>query len=253
MNKFVAVFAAIVLASPAYAGPAVPGPAQSQSALVGCIYTSAGVTLTDTNNQAALQCNSTGQLITSGSGGGGGGAATIADGADVTQGAKADTVCATSTGTCTVTALIKKLNTLIDTLNTNVTSPVPAGTNTVGGTTPVASATGGATPSTVISAATTNATNLKGSAGTLYHLAGYGNTATPAYLSLYNTAGTPTCGTGIVYEMLIPSNSTSGAGAVEDFGVGLNFSTGIGYCITTAAAGTGSVALGANIISFSSK
>lgn len=42
--------------------------------------------------------------------GGGGGAVTVADGADVTQGAKADAVCGTATGTCTEIALLKFLN-----------------------------------------------------------------------------------------------------------------------------------------------
>lgn len=47
---------------------------------------------------------------TGGGGGGSGGAVTIADGADVTLGAKADSVCGTATGTCSDTALLKYLN-----------------------------------------------------------------------------------------------------------------------------------------------
>lgn len=56
----------------------------------------------------------TGSPFFSGGGGGsgvGGGAATIADGADVMEGAKADSVCGTDTGTCSLSQLIKRLNT----------------------------------------------------------------------------------------------------------------------------------------------
>lgn len=60
---------------------------------------------------------------TCGSGGGGGGAVTIADGADVTLGAKADAACGTATGTCTLIALTKYLNTLAGTaIPVNVSS-----------------------------------------------------------------------------------------------------------------------------------
>lgn len=142
-----------------------------------------------------------------------------------------------------------------------VNAALPAGTNLLGktgidqttpgttnGVSPVAAATGGATPFTLTLANSTNATNVKNAAGTLYHIAVYGVTATPAWLSLYNNAGTPTCGTGIVYQVLIPANSTSGAGAVEDFGNGMNFSTGIAYCVTTGIAGTGSVAANSGVV-----
>jgi hypothetical protein len=62
-------------------------------------------------------CSSSNPLQTTSSGGGGG-AVTVADGADVTLGAKADSVCGTATGTCTLEALIKYLN-------TQVSSPPP--------------------------------------------------------------------------------------------------------------------------------
>lgn len=107
---------------------------------------------------------------------------------------------------------------------------------------PVASATGGYSLFTLTPAASTNATNVKASAGTVGHISVYNNSATIYYLTLYNTSGTPTCGTSIVYEVAIPGNSTSGGGAVEDIAAGLNFSTGIGLCVTSGIAGTGSAA-----------
>lgn len=111
----------------------------------------------------------------------------------------------------------------------------------------------GWTISTVTAANSTNATNLKASAGTLGHVSGYNNSATLAWVSFYNTAGTPSCGTSIVWQVMIPANSTSGGGAIEDVPAGLNFGTGIGYCITTGIAGTGSVAASAYVVNFGYK
>lgn len=113
--------------------------------------------------------------------------------------------------------------------------------------------TNGLSFATITAANSTNATNLKNAAGQLYHLTAYNNSATLAWVSFYNTAGTPTCGTGIVYQAMIPANSTSGAGVVEDIPDGLTFATGIGYCITTGIAGTGSVAATSYVVNFGYK
>jgi hypothetical protein len=112
---------------------------------------------------------------------------------------------------------------------------------------------GGLSFATITAANSTNATNLKASAGQLYHITGYSAAAVPTWISFYNTAGTPSCGTSIVYQMLIPVNSTSGGGAVDDIPSGLAFSTGIGYCITTGIAGTGSVAATSIVANFGYK
>ncbi len=76
-----------------------------------------------TNPSYCMEINSDGSINVSG-GGGGGGAVTMAsgavaagayslgsivDGADVTQGAKADSACGTDTGTCTISAILKKI------------------------------------------------------------------------------------------------------------------------------------------------
>lgn len=68
-----------------------------------------------------LSMDTTGALCTNASGGGGGGAVTIADGADVTQGAKADSAWVSGDGT--VVALLKNLA-------TGVASPVPTNPKT---------------------------------------------------------------------------------------------------------------------------
>lgn len=175
-------------------------------------------------------------------------ATTTADGAQVTIGTTSDAACATDTGTCSLIALQKKGNQNGTTLNTTAGAALAAGGNTIGGTIPTSATTGGVTAYTLTAANSTNATNVKASAGNLYHIAVYNNSATLAWVSFYNTAGTPTCGTSIVYQTMIPANSTSGAGAVENFTTGLAFPTGIGICVATGIAGTGSVAASSYVV-----
>lgn len=57
-------------------------------------------------------------------GGGGGGAVTAADGALATEGTTTDPACATDNGTCTLEALIKRLNQRITTLNSTLNAPM---------------------------------------------------------------------------------------------------------------------------------
>lgn len=105
---------------------------------------------------------------------------------------------------------------------------------------PVGGATGGLTKFKLTAAATENATNVKASPGTLYNISVFGISATPAWVTFYDTAGVPTPGTGVVWEALIPGNA-NGAGSVTDIAVGLAFTTGIGICVTTGIGGTGAV------------
>ena len=112
----------------------------------------------------------------------------------------------------------------------------------------VAGTTGGDTMFTALSAATTNSTNVKSSAGTLYHYSIYNNSASKEYVEFFNSGSAPTCTGTPVWVAEVPPLA-NGLGVVEDFGgLGLAFSTGIGFCMTTAYAtsggGTGSVALG---------
>jgi len=95
-----------------------------------------------------------------------------------------------------------------------------------------------------------NSTNIKASAGQLYHVTATNNSATINYLRFYNTAGAPTCtsATGIVYQIAIPA-STSGAGFVQDISMGLPFSTGIGICVTSGYTTTDNTNATANAIS----
>lgn len=94
-----------------------------------------------------------------GGGSGGGGAVTIADGADVTQGALADTACATDNGSCSVTALIKRNNQRSTTINTTLGTPFQAG-GSIGNTT--FAVTNAGTFATQLTGATNNLNNISG-------------------------------------------------------------------------------------------
>lgn len=193
-------------------------------------------------------------------------ATTSSDGAIVSVGTTSDSACTTDTATCDLIQLIKRLNQNLTTLNTTAGSSLAAGAAIVGKfgidqTTPgttnavqtVPGTSGGLTTFYLTAANSTNATNIKASAGQLYRADLSNNSATPAYVSYYNTSGTPTCGTSIVYQMMIPANSTSGAGWVSAGSMGLAFSSGIGICVATGIAGTGSVAASAYTISLGYK
>lgn len=126
-------------------------------------------------------------------------------------------------------------------------------TNTIGNVGEVPVTSGGLSISTLTLANSTNATNVKGSAGQLYSISGFNmSSATPVWISLYNNAGTPTCGTSIVYQVLIPG-STTGAGFVFAIPPGIAFGTGIAFCATTGIAGTGAVAASTYVVNFGYK
>jgi len=101
--------------------------------------------------------------------------------------------------------------------------------------------TGGATPYKLVSAASTNATSVKASAGQVYMITASNVNAAVRYLKLYNKASAPTVGTDVpVLTFAIPGN-TAGAGTnIPVPTVGLNFSTGIAFALTTEATDAGS-------------
>lgn len=104
---------------------------------------------------------------------------------------------------------------------------------------------GGLTLLSTILANSTNATSVKGSPGQLYKVECFNNSATPAFLKIYNTAGTPTAGSGTpVWRMLIPGNAT-GTGVVSAYLPGLAFATGIGYTVTGLIADNDTTAVAA--------
>lgn len=255
-------------------GSKAPGTAASNADLVGCVYTSAGVTLT-TGQQVALQCNSTGQLITSGSGGGGG-AITAASGAyaagafaagagvdgwDLTQGAKGDSAYAGS-GSASVVAILKGLyasstgsipagtavigHVIADSGSTTAVTALPAlpaGTNTLGATysfqgssgNVLPAATSASAPINVSTATTTQLVAL--SAGKLIHVTSYDVIAGGTGNITFEYGTGTNCGTGTTI-LTGAYNLAAQAGIAKGNGLGdvLVVPSGNALCVLTSAA-----------------
>jgi hypothetical protein len=97
-----------------------------------------------------------------------------------------------------------------------------------------------------ISAGSGDAANVKASAGQLYGWVFSNINAAPAYLKIYNSAGTPTAGAGtIVMTICIPGN-TAGVAGHNEFTNGIEFTTGIAFTIVTGVADNNSTGVSAN-------
>lgn len=108
---------------------------------------------------------------------------------------------------------------------------------------PTANDIGGCTPGKLISAATTNATVIKGSAGQIYTFTVSNINAAVRYAKLYDKATAPTVGTDVPKQVIAlpPGGATPPQLGTA---IGLTFSSGIGFALTTGAADadTGAVA-----------
>lgn len=129
---------------------------------------------------------------------------------------------------------------------TKIDAALPAGTNTIGKSICDMSATIANGPAfsvhrLVSAAASTNATSVKASAGRVLKIRGYNAKAAVCHLKLYNKASAPTVGTDIPF-MTIPLKA-SYVFDIDFENFGLNFSTGIAYAITGAAADADTTAL----------
>jgi len=98
---------------------------------------------------------------------------------------------------------------------------------------PEAHTNGGATPAKLVSAASTNATSLKASAGQVYSIAAFNINAAVRYLKLYNKASAPTVGTDVPVQVYAIPGATTGGGFTLSIPVGMEFTTGIAYALTT--------------------
>lgn len=109
---------------------------------------------------------------------------------------------------------------------------------------PAATATASAAASAcnVLSAASTNSTNCKNAAGNLVGYELYNTTTTVYYLRMYNASSAPTCSsaTGFIRSIPIPPAASAGlvGGAVSNFPPGVNYSTGISFCLTGGSSST---------------
>lgn len=96
------------------------------------------------------------------------------------------------------------------------------------------------------SANSTNATVGKNAAGTLHAISGYNSNAAVRYLKVYNKATAPTVGTDTpVLTIAIPATSAIPPTLLP---MGLYFSAGISYALTTGAADADTGAVGAGDI-----
>lgn len=100
----------------------------------------------------------------------------------------------------------------------------------------------------LVSAATTNATSVKASAGIVGFIYAVNLNAAVRYLKLYNKASAPTVGTDTPVATLPIPASTTGAGFFITIPVGVNFSTGIAFALTTGVADSDTAAVAANEI-----
>lgn len=135
---------------------------------------------------------------------------------------------------------------LMASMNVASLPATPAGTNLIGKSICDMSATIANGPAfsvhrLVSAAASTNATSVKASAGRVLSIRGYNAKAAVCYLKLYNKASAPTVGTDTPFMTIPLKASDVFYIAFEDFG--LNFSTGIAYAITGAAADADTTAL----------
>jgi len=112
---------------------------------------------------------------------------------------------------------------------------------------PQAHSAGGATPYRKISAGSSgDATNVKASAGTVYGIQVFNTNAAAAYLKLYDSASAPTAGSGTPVKVILIPGATTGAGAILDCPVGINFASGIGFTIVTGSADSNSTSVAAS-------
>ncbi len=100
------------------------------------------------------------------------------------------------------------------------------------------SAAGGLVARLLSAAASTNSTSVKATSGNVFSIVGVNTNAAARYLKLYNKATAPTVGTDTpIATLYLPPTAVGGGQFSFDFsGQPLNFSLGIGYALTTAAA-----------------
>lgn len=227
--------------------------------VVGGVYRSALPTYSD-QQRSVFQTDANGRLIVSGAGGTwvlGAGTAIIGKvGIDqttpgTTNGVQVNAalpaganvighVIVDTTSTTAVTqATAANLNATVQPGNTANTTPWLMQT--------VGQATGGISVFSKQVANNTTSFAVDASAGTLYGIYGQANSATIAYIKLYNAAqGSVTCGSGTPVDRVMIPASTSGAGFILPIGVGVAYSTAITACVTTGFADNDTTAPAAN-------
>jgi hypothetical protein len=132
---------------------------------------------------------------------------------------------ATVQGAASMTPVQTALNTTPSVANGNGVVPAPT-------------TTGGLTLKSFQVLANATSVAVDASAGQLYEVEAFNNSASIAYIKYYNTAqGSTTCGSGTpVYRQMIPAASSGGNGYLKASFYGTPFTTAITACITTGYA-----------------
>lgn len=186
-------------------------------------------------------------------GGGGGGAVTVADGADVAEGATTDAAVdtdAAGTVNAHLRGLVKRIAAAFN-LGTpfrvdptgSTTQPVSIAATVVTSEVPVT--TGGLSGYNFLSTAAVISAAIKASAGQVYSMQFFNKNASPMYVRLYNMTTAPATTDTPVWRGIIPGNA-GGAGYIVQFPTGFAFGTGIGIRVTAAVADNDATALTAN-------
>lgn len=174
--------------------------------------------------------------------GGGGGAATIADGADVTQGAIGDAA-SSAGGTGTISAKLREATALLNSIVTNTTT-LPAGTNTIGNVGQTSQYPNGAVPITASATGTTGATTatLAASASIKTYICSFSIRANATAAATANSTVTGTV-TGTLNFTQWTAPNASGLGLTEMIFTPCVPSSAIntGIAVISAAPGTGGV------------
>lgn len=168
----------------------------------------------------------------------------------------------TQTVSGTVTSVPSGTTTVAGTVTANGTTTIASGTVTVvstatvgGSVVPIPATTGGLSIKSAFSVANVTGVNFKSSAGQLYGWVVTNTSTAPRYVKIYNKATAPSVGTDTpTIRLCIPADSGgNGAGQVAaEYTMGIAFSSGIGYGITTDGtdAGTGSPGANEVIVNF---
>lgn len=170
------------------------------------------------------------------------GAVTIADGADVAEGATTDAAVYTdTTGTLSgkMRGLVKLLASCISIGSNWMQVSVQNATLAVVNTPATA---GGFTTYHLVSAASTNATVVKASPGQVFGWYIYNSAASARKVAFHNTTSTPTAGASVFFSLMLPA----GAAANVMTETGIPFSTGIGITTVTGIPDSDNTAVSAN-------
>ena len=243
MKKFLAISASALALS--FGAPIAVEPAAAQQINVAVACSSQVLVPGFGNGWLTITTN--GDLCTNATGGGGGGTASFTAAAApfaVTAGANRPAGIDTANSAQFTELVVPGTTTTYDPTSASKLAGVSGANSNATFANPVAvgptgNATAGMSTSHAIVANNTTSVAIDASPGTLYSVQVFNNSATIAYLKLYDAAqGSTTCGTGTPKKVIMIPANTSGAGAVVEIGggLGVKFSTAITRCVTTGIA-----------------